>query len=343
MKPEDFDYELPAARIAQTPPEKRGASRLLVLGRSSGRLEHRAFAELPELLRADDLLVLNDTRVLPARLIGNKAATGGRAELLLVRPERGSAAAALAGPVDATPWVCLGQASKGLQPGAELSFRDGLNARVLESRGGGEYLVRFSGGSIEGAGQTPLPPYIERAPNADDADRYQTVYARVPGSVAAPTAGLHFTEAMLGKLDHVQVTLDVGPGTFLPVREDDLDRHRMHAERYEIPPETARRVTEARRAGRRVVAVGTTSVRTLEAAWDGEQLRHGPGETALFIRPGYTFRAVDAMITNFHLPRSTLLMLVCAFAGTGAVLAAYREAVAQGYCFYSYGDATLIA
>jgi S-adenosylmethionine:tRNA ribosyltransferase-isomerase len=342
MKPQDFDYELPASQIAQTPPEVRGASRLLALGRSTGGVAHRTFAELPALLRPDDLLVLNDTRVVPARLIGKKSATGGRAELLLVRPLEGSPAVALAGPVDATSWICLGQASKGLQPGVELTFGDGLTAKVLESRGGGEYVVRFTGGSIERAGQTPLPPYIERAPTPDDAERYQTVYARVPGSVAAPTAGLHFTDAMLAKLDRVHLTLDVGPGTFLPVREDDLERHRMHAERYEISPETAKRVTEARRAGRRIVAVGTTSVRTLESAWDGSALRAGQGETSLFIRPGHAFQAVDAMITNFHLPRSTLLMLVCAFAGTERVLAAYREAVGQAYRFYSYGDAMLI-
>jgi S-adenosylmethionine:tRNA ribosyltransferase-isomerase len=354
---EDFDFELPPGQIAQVPPPVRGASRLMTVDRTSGAVGHRQFAELPSLLQPGDLLVVNETRVVPARLRGRKAATGGQAELLLVRPDSGtSAAAALEAPAEGSAWVCLGQASKGLKAGAELSFDGGLSAVVREARGGGEYRVTLHAPAgatlralLERAGQVPLPPYIERQPTADDAARYQTVYARVPGSVAAPTAGLHFTDPVLAELEargieRAPLVLDVGPGTFLPVREGHLEDHVMHSERFEIPEAAARQVNTARRDGRRIVAVGTTSVRALEAAWEPSTatLRSGPGETALFIHPGYVFRVVDALLTNFHLPRSTLLMLVSAFAGRERVLAAYREAVSRGYRFFSYGDAMLI-
>jgi S-adenosylmethionine:tRNA ribosyltransferase-isomerase len=357
MRPSDFDFELPQAQIAQTPPAVRGASRLLVLGRSSGELQHRQFADLPEFLREGDVLVLNDTRVVPARLIGRKVKTGGRAELLLARPAASVlASAALGRAGDQTAWICLGQASKGLKAGTELAFGGGLSAVVHESRGAGEYLVAFHteanealARALEKAGRVPLPPYIEREPTSEDAERYQTVYASVPGSVAAPTAGLHFTDELLNALQsrgvqRVAITLEVGPGTFLPVREEDVERHVMHPERFWISPEVSRLIAAARRQGRRVIAVGTTSARTLESAWDAtdQSFRAGAGETTLFIRPGHEFRAFDALLTNFHLPRSTLLMLVSAFARTDRVLAAYREAVVRGYRFFSYGDAMFI-
>lgn len=353
----DYDFTLPKEQIAQRPLPDRSASRLLVLDRHGGALEHRRFPELLELLREGDLVVLNDARVVPARLLGRKVPTGGRAELLLVRPAAElPAAAALRQSADAVEWICLGQASKGLKPGAQLVFEAGLTAEVVQAEGQGEYRVRLSAPSapslqeaLARAGQIPLPPYISRDPTADDAQRYQTVYARSDGSVAAPTAGLHFTEALLGELERrgvlrAEVTLDVGPGTFLPIRDGDVEGHRMHRERYQVPEQTAAAVRAARARGGRVVAVGTTVVRTLEAATDPDSgaLRAGEGETALFITPGHRFLQVDALVTNFHLPRSTLLLLVAAFAGKERVLAAYREAVAQGYRFFSYGDAMWI-
>lgn len=352
MKVSDFDFALPQELIAQRPAERRDASRLLVLRCARGSIEHRMFADLPELLEPGDLLVLNDARVVPARLLGRKAGTGGKVELLLVRPAADEgAAAALERDVSALRWVCLGQASKGLKPGARVELEADLHAEVLESRGGGELLVRFSGpqGSlleaIDRAGRLPLPPYIERPPEAGDADRYQTVYARSPGSVAAPTAGLHFTPEVFERLrargvQRAELTLDVGPGTFLPVRTEDLASHQMHPERFHVPKATAAAVD----AAPRVVAAGTTVVRTLEAATDPDTslLREGPGETRLFITPGFTFRQVDVLLTNFHLPRSTLLMLVSALAGRERVLEAYREAVERRYRFFSYGDAMLV-
>jgi len=353
---DDFDFHLPPGQIAQTPLAQRDRSRLLRLSRSTGATEHHHFDALPTLLRAGDLLVMNDARVIPARLIGKKVPTGGRAELLVVRPAAHTAAErALAEAPEAAEWICLGQASKGLKEGAQLQFDAGLEGTVTGSLGGGEYRVRFQGAAgsfqeaLERAGRLPLPPYIERAPNPEDAERYQTVFARAPGSAAAPTAGLHFTPALFDALaargvERVTLTLDVGPGTFLPVREENLDAHKMHLERYRLPEATAERIEATRRRGGRVIAVGTTVVRTLEAATDPEsgQLRTGESDTALFIRPGFVFRQVDALITNFHLPRSTLLMLVSAFAGRERTLAAYREAVEAGYRFFSYGDAMLI-
>jgi S-adenosylmethionine:tRNA ribosyltransferase-isomerase len=353
----DYDFELPEAQIAQQPLGARDASRLMHVSRSTGAWEHRHFTDLAGLLRPGDLLVLNDARVIPARLLGTKAGTGGRVELLVVRPAASTlTSAALAQAPETSDWICLGQASKGLKPGAHVNFPGGLVAEVLEALGGGEYRVRFHappGASfqdlLEQAGKLPLPPYITREPEAADAERYQTVYARASGSVAAPTAGLHFTEATFAALEargvrRATVTLDVGPGTFLPVREEELDRHKMHPERYGVPEATAAAVNAAKAEGRRVVAVGTTVVRTLESATDPETglLRAGMGDTVLFIRPGFRFRQVDVLLTNFHLPRSTLLMLVSALLGRERTLAAYREAVRAGYRFFSYGDAMLV-
>lgn len=354
----DFDFALPEAQIAQTPAERRDASRLLVVNRSTGERAHRGFRDFPSLLRKGDLLVLNDTRVVPARLLGQKEGTGGRVELLVVRPAAQlDSASALSSSVDALEWLCIGQASKGLKPGARAVFSDGLSAEILEALGGGEVRVRFFrehpgslSDALASAGRLPLPPYIERDPVGADAERYQTVFARAPGSVAAPTAGLHFTpeifEALAARgVRRAHVTLDVGPGTFLPVREENLDLHHMHPERYRLPEETAEAIRITKAEGGRVVAVGTTVVRTLESATDeaSGEVRAGAGETRMFIRPGYVFRQVDALLTNFHLPKSTLVMLVSAFLGRERTLAAYAEAVEQGYRFFSYGDAMFIA
>jgi S-adenosylmethionine:tRNA ribosyltransferase-isomerase len=336
----DFDYDLPEELVAQEPLEPRDASRLLVVPRE-GPLRHRAFRDLADHLDPGDLLVLNDTRVFPARLVGRKE-SGGRCELLLLEPLDASRAR----------WRAMGQSSKPLRVGARLSF-GALAATVEAVEGEGFLAVRFDAAgdaldaALEREGQVPLPPYIRRAPRPDDRARYQTVVARAPGSAAAPTAGLHFTSELLGRLaakgiGRAFVTLHVGPGTFLPVRGDDLDRHTMHEERFEIPAETVEAFAAARSAGRRIVAVGTTAVRALESAWADGGIRAGAGRTRLFIRPGHGFRAVDALVTNFHLPRSTLLVLVCALRGRERVLAAYREAVASRYRFFSYGDAMLL-
>jgi S-adenosylmethionine:tRNA ribosyltransferase-isomerase len=349
----DYDFDLPPGLIARAPLERRDASRLLVLDRDSGAIAHRAFQEWPAMLRPGDVVVLNDTRVIPARLLGRKHGSGGRVELLLVRPDAElGTAKALGGPAGALSWICLGQASKGLRPGAVVDL-DGASATVLEARGEGELRVRFDSDRslaaiLESAGRVPLPPYLEREPTEEDRTRYQTVYARTEGSVAAPTAGLHLTPETLAQLEARGVeprfvTLDVGPGTFLPVRGDDESSHRMHPERYLVPETTAAALGRARQEGRRIVAVGTTVVRTLESAMDRGVVQPGPGSTSLFIRPGFRFQVVEALLTNFHLPRSTLLMLVSAFAGRERVLAAYRAAVAERYRLFSYGDAMFIA
>lgn len=341
LKLSDFDYSLPDALVAQEPVSPRDASRLLVLP-ERGPPEHRAFTALPGLLREGDLLVFNDTRVIPARLVGLKS-TGGKVELLLCEP--------LAGGLGRR-WRAMGQASKPIREGAVLRF-DGLAARVEASEGEGFYVVELDreGEALEAAlaraGRIPLPPYIRRAPSEADRERYQTIWARSPGSAAAPTAGLHFTDGLVGALEargvsRAAVTLHVGPGTFLPVRGDSIEEHRMHAEGYEVGEDAAAAVAACRARGGRVVAVGTTAVRTLESAWDGERVAPGAGRTTLFVRPGHRFHAVDVLVTNFHLPRSTLLMLVCAFGGTERVLAAYREAVSLRYRFFSYGDAMLV-
>ncbi|MCD7853636.1 MAG: tRNA preQ1(34) S-adenosylmethionine ribosyltransferase-isomerase QueA [Oscillospiraceae bacterium] len=340
MKRSDFDFELPKELIAQTPLERRDASRLLVLERDSGAMQHRHFYELPEFLRPGDCLVLNDSRVLPARLIGRREPGGGVCELLLLTDRGGDI------------WECLVRPGKKLRPGARVTFGDGaLRAEIEAEVAGGNRLVRFFYEGIflevlEQLGEMPLPPYIRE--KLSDRERYQTVYCRAPGSAAAPTAGLHFTQELLGRIQDMgvqlcYVTLHVGLGTFRPVKEDDILDHEMHSEFCIVPEETARCVTETRRAGGRIIAVGTTSCRTLEsfAAEDGT-LRPGSGWTNIFIYPGYRFKCIDALITNFHLPESTLIMLVSALAGRENILSAYRTAVAERYRFFSFGDAMMI-
>ncbi|GAB4503164.1 MAG: tRNA preQ1(34) S-adenosylmethionine ribosyltransferase-isomerase QueA [Anaerolineales bacterium] len=341
MRLADFDYSLPPDRIAQTPIEPRDASRLMVLHRDTGEVEHRIFRDLglpaPKggLLRRGDVLVLNRTRVIPARLFARKP-TGGRVELLLLRRR------------DVLTWEAL-VGGKGLGVGKQVRVESGPAAEILEAGEGAGRLVRFSE-PIEPyfptAGHVPLPPYIHE--KLDDPERYQTVYASEMGSAAAPTAGLHFTPRLLASLQTAgvkvtYVTLHVGLDTFAPVTEEDPRQHKIHTEWCELPAETAEAVNAARRGGRRVVAVGTTSVRTLEsAAWRCDEILPFAGPTSLFILPGYEFKVVDALITNFHLPKSTLLMLVSAFAGREKVLAAYEIAIREGYRFYSFGDAMFI-
>jgi S-adenosylmethionine:tRNA ribosyltransferase-isomerase len=330
----DFDYALPPELIAQVPLPQRSASRLLVV--EGGRRTDSDFAELPQWLRAGDLLVLNDSRVLHARLLGFKD-SGGQVEILVERLLE--------------PDVALAQvrASKSPQPGSRLRLEGALDVEVL-GRDGEFYRLRFSGDAaemIERHGRLPLPPYIDRAAEAPDEERYQTVYAREKGSVAAPTAGLHFDPELFAGLrekgvEIAHVTLHVGAGTFQPVRVDDLAQHRMHSESYVLPQATADAIAATRARGGRVVAVGTTSLRVLESAALEGNLRVGAGETALFVTPGFGFRVVDLLITNFHLPKSTLLMLVAAFAGLDEIRAAYRHAIAARYRFFSYGDAMLL-
>ena len=344
MRTSDFDYHLPPHLIAQTPVEPRDSSRLLVLRRDTGKVEHRRFYDLPEYLREGDVLVLNDSRVIPARLHGRRNGTGGRVELLLLRRLKPSV------------WEAVGRPGRGLKAGSRVqvegSSRDDLWVEVLEvgEDGARTVLLSFEDG-IQEAGQTPLPPYI-REPLGDP-ERYQTVYARDPGSVAAPTAGLHFTPELLEALEargvrQVYVTLHVGLDTFRPVRGEDPREHAIHGEHFQIGEDAAAQLNAARSEGRRVIAVGTTSVRILEQAalWSEEQgsadLIPTSGWAELYILPGHRFRVVDAMITNFHLPRTTLLMLVSAFAGQERVLNAYREAIDHGYRFYSFGDAMVI-
>lgn len=332
----DFDYPLPPELIAQFPLPSRTASRLLVA--DGPRLEDRRFSEITQLLRAGDLLVFNDTRVLHARLYGVKD-SGGRVEVLIERPiGRHEALAQIR--ASHAPW-----------PGSRLILEGALEVGVV-AREGAFFLLRFPGPEdlidlIERHGKLPLPPYIQRPPEDADEARYQTVYARSPGSVAAPTAGLHFDAPLLDALQAQGVafawlTLHVGAGTFQPVRVEDLARHRMHRERYVIPADTARAIGAARARGGRIVAVGTTSLRALEAAAQEGEILAGPGETELFILPGFRFRTADVLITNFHLPKSTLLMLVSAFGGMENMRRAYAHAVAERYRFFSYGDAMFI-
>jgi S-adenosylmethionine:tRNA ribosyltransferase-isomerase len=332
----DFDYHLPENLIAQFPPEERGGSRLLHLP-AEGGLDDRMFADLPDLLRAGDLLVLNDTRVIKARLFGQKA-TGGSIETLVER---------VTGEHEALAQI---RASKPPKPGMVLMFGDRWRATMVE-RAGEFFRLRFDEPVLkvlDAVGQLPLPPYIEHTPGSTDDERYQTVFAREPGAVAAPTAGLHFTDGMFVRLAergvrHATVTLHVGAGTFQPVRVEHVADHRMHHERYHIPAETIDAIHATRVAGGRVVAVGTTSLRALEAASRNSLLAEPDGDTDIFITPGYAFRVVDALITNFHLPKSTLLMLVSAFVGHGRIMSAYEHAVARQYRFFSYGDAMLLA
>ena len=344
-----LEYELPEELIAQAPLADRTASRMLCLRREGSELEHRQVSELPRLL-PPALFVLNDTKVIPARLFLRKP-SGGRVEFLLV--ER---VGALGPSANVETWLALGRTHKGVRVGMELQSDEAwLSAKVLELPGGGEVVLelRAREGDVQSAlghvGQLPLPPYIRRSPDEADLIRYQTVFAAHAGAVAAPTAGLHLSQELMAGLraaghELAYVTLHVGPGTFAPLRAADLREHRMHAERYVVPEATAVAIAEAKRTGRPVVAVGTTVVRTLEAraAESGGVVTPGEGKTAIFIYPPYTFRVVDALLTNFHLPRSTLLALVMAFAGRDNTLSAYRAAVAERYRFFSYGDAMLI-
>jgi S-adenosylmethionine:tRNA ribosyltransferase-isomerase len=340
MQRTDFHFELPAGLIAQRPVTPRSASRLLVLDGASGVLADRIFRELPSLLREGDVLVFNDTRVVPARVHGMKD-SGGKVELLLERAESADTA------------LVQARASKGLKPGARVTLPGGHSARMLE-REGDLFRLKFSSGVLEffeAHGEVPLPPYIVRSPDGADREQYQTVYARIPGAVAAPTAGLHFDDDLLAEIEargirRAFVTLHVGAGTFHPVRTDDIDEHEMHREYLEVGAGACAAINAARAAGGRVIAVGTTVVRSLEtaaaaAAGTGRVPELAPyrGATRLFIRPGYRFRAIDALVTNFHLPESTLLMLCAAFVGTAALQRAYAHAVAARYRFFSYGDA----
>lgn len=337
MELSDFHYDLPPELIAQHPLPERGASRLLCLDGASGVLRDRTFSDLPDLLRPGDLLVFNDTQVVRARLFGRKA-TGGQVEILIER---------LLTPDEALAHV---RASKSPKVGGEILLPGGEVLRVLAREGDLFRLRSFREGFealMERHGHMPLPPYIQRPDEAADLARYQTVYARRPGAVAAPTAGLHFDEPMLARLAEVgvvsvHITLHVGAGTFQPVRVSRIDEHEMHAEWLEVDEAACERIRATQAAGGRVVAVGTTSVRSLETAAAAGSIAPFRGDSRLFIRPGYRFRVVDAMITNFHLPESTLLMLVSAFAGYEAIMAAYRHAVAERYRFFSYGDAMFL-
>ena len=340
MKTSDFYYDLPPEQIAQTPLEQRDHSRLMRLDRKTGKVEHHMFYELPELLRAGDCLVLNDSRVIPARLFG-KRETGGAVEVLLLNDKGGGI------------WECLTRPGRKTEPGVKLSFGEGrLNAEVLDKLPGGNRLIRFDYDGIfmeilEELGRMPLPPYIKE--ELKNSERYQTVYSRHPGSAAAPTAGLHFTKELLEQLaekgiEICYLTLHVGLGTFRPVKEDEVEEHEMHAEYCVVDASTAERVNRAKREGRRIVAVGTTSCRTLEAVSDENgMLREFSDWINIYIYPGYKFKCIDALVTNFHLPESTLIMLVSALAGRENVLRAYNIAVKEKYRFFSFGDAMFIS
>lgn len=340
MQRSDFYFDLPPELIAQQPAAERGASRLLCVDAKNAELTDRHFTDLPDLLRAGDLLVFNDTRVIPARLHGQKA-SGGKVEVLVERV------------LDAHHVLAHVRASKTPKPGNPLRLEGCIDAEVL-GREGELFKIRFDDPRevleiLDAHGHMPLPPYIEREDAEQDRERYQTVYAQTPGAVAAPTAGLHFDEAMLEKLqakgvNTTQVTLHVGAGTFQPVRVDDIREHHMHSETIEVSAETVAAIEKTRAAGGRVIAVGTTSVRALESAAQANngKLAAFSGETEIFMYPGYEFLTIDAMLTNFHLPESTLIMLVSAFAGHGLIMEAYRHAVAERYRFFSYGDAMFI-
>ena len=340
MLKSDFYFELPQELIAQDPLEERTSSRLLVLDKHTGAVSHHVFREVADFLRPGDCLVLNDTKVIPARLLGEREGTGAHVELLLLKRRSGDV------------WETLVRPGKKCRPGTKLVFGDGLlKAEVLETVEEGNRLVRFSYEGIfeevlDRLGEMPLPPYITH--KLQDKNRYQTVYARYEGSAAAPTAGLHFTKELLGQLEEkgikiAYVTLHVGLGTFRPVKEENVLEHHMHSEHFQVSPETAELINSAKAAGGRVVCVGTTSCRTIESAADESGIvRPCSGDTDIFIYPGYRFKVLDALITNFHLPESTLIMLVSALAGRENVLRAYEEAVRERYRFFSFGDAMLI-
>ena len=341
MKTSDFFFDLPQRLIAQTPLERRDASRLLTLDKTTGAWTHRHFYELPQLLRPGDCLIMNDSRVLPARLLGKRLPGGGACEILLLI-DRGDKV-----------WECLVRPGKKLRPGAKVSFGNGeLTAEIVEEVEGGNRLVRFDYDGIflellERLGKMPLPPYIKE--ELGDQERYQTVYSRVNGSAAAPTAGLHFTRELMEEIQAMgisigYVTLHVGLGTFRPVKEENITDHDMHSEYCIIPQETADLINRTKAEGGRVICVGTTSCRTVES-WAGEDgtMEAKAGWTKIFIYPGYRFKVLDGLITNFHLPESTLIMLVSALAGREHILAAYEEAVRQEYRFFSFGDAMFIS
>lgn len=339
MRTTDFDYDLPLEKIAQTPVSPRHDSRLLVLNRQDQSVMHSKFWDIDQFLKPDDLLVINETRVIPARIYARKQPGGGKAELLLLKKQ------------DSHTWRAL-VGGKGLKEGRKLTIENGPEAEVMRVLAGPQRLVRFSEpieAYLDQVGNVPLPPYIHE--HLEDPERYQTVYAREPGSAAAPTAGLHFTPALMHKLERqgvqfVRLTLHVGLDTFAPVREDDPTAHKIHTEWCELTQESADRINAVRSGGGRIIAVGTTSVRTLETAAgaaDGDQVvAPYTGPTNLFILPGYPFKVVDAMVTNFHLPKSTLLMLVSAFAGRELILKIYNQAIEANYRFFSFGDAMLI-
>lgn len=342
LRTSDFDFHLPPELVAQAPSERRDRSRLLVLDRASGATRHLRFADLAELVPPGDALVLNETRVFPARLVGRRE-SGAPAEVFLLHP---------AGE-DPALWTALVRPGAKLKPGRRVEVGPELAVEVVSSTPSGERVVRLHtplsvDDALERHGHVPLPPYVQRPDTEEDRERYQTVYARERGSVAAPTAGLHFTPELLAALEAkgvriVRLVLHVGLGTFRPVEAEDPAEHTMHSEWYRVAPEAAEALNRTRAAGGHVWAVGTTSVRTLESVADEAGVVHpGEGWTSIFIRPGYRFRAVDRLVTNFHLPRSTLLMLVSAFGGHAPVMAAYREAVERGYRFFSYGDAMLV-
>lgn len=336
----DYYYDLPKELIAQDPLEDRSSSRLMVLGKKSGHVSHHHFTEILDFLRPGDCLVINNTRVIPARLIGTKKDTGAHVEILLLRRKQNDI------------WETLVRPGKKLRPGAEVTFGDGsLTATILDVVEGGDRLVQFHYDGIfeeilDRLGEMPLPPYITH--KLKDRDRYNTVYAKFDGSAAAPTAGLHFTKELLEQVKEkgvniAQVTLHVGLGTFRPVKVDDVRRHEMHTEWYRVTQETADLINNTKKNGGRIIAVGTTSVRTLETVADEDgYMKAQEGDTSIFIYPGYKWKIVDGLITNFHLPESTLIMLVSALAGREHVLAAYREAVKERYRFFSFGDAMYI-
>ena len=341
MKLTDYDYDLPEALIAQQPCPQRDGSRLMVLDRGARKIHHTLFSQIGEFLPPRSLLVLNNTKVIPARLIGRKLPTGGKIELLLTRQK------------GANTWEALVKPGRRVTHGTRLVFGEGvLTGKILAKSSLGLYTVRFKyDGDFEEilaqVGRVPLPPYIKREPNRTDKEEYQCVYAKEAGAIAAPTAGLHFTLDLMDKLQRggihqVPLTLHVGLGTFQPVKAEDIEMHKMHSEYFELSQSSANQINEAKGEGRKIVAVGTTSVRALETVASDCSVNPYQGYTDIFIYPGYRFKVVDALVTNFHLPKSTLLMLISAFAGHEFIFEAYQEAIAQKYRFYSYGDAMLI-